>query len=66
VENIYPFGGGVVLDLDWLSDRLEGVSETEKELRGFREVFHAGGRGREVGAPVGGEYRRKAIEEEGM
>jgi hypothetical protein len=42
------------------------VSELEKELRGFREVFHAGGRGRGVGALVGGEFRRHAIEEEGM
>jgi hypothetical protein len=41
-----PIRRGVVLDVDWLSDRLEGVSETEKDLRGFREVFHAGGRGR--------------------
>jgi hypothetical protein len=41
-----------------LSDILEGVSDLEEKLRGFREVFNAGCRGRGVGAPVRGEFRR--------
>jgi hypothetical protein len=52
--------------MDRLSDRLESVSELEKELCGFREVFHAGGQGRGVVAPVGGEFRRHAIGDEGL
>jgi hypothetical protein len=32
VEDIYPEGGGVVLDLVRLADRLESICELEKEL----------------------------------
>jgi hypothetical protein len=45
---------------------LEGVNKIEEELGGFREVFHTGGWGRGVGAPIVGEVRRKSINEEGM
>ena len=36
VEDIYSKRGGVVLDRVGLVDRLEGVRELEKELRGLR------------------------------
>jgi hypothetical protein len=57
VEDTYPEGGRVVLDLDGLARGLEGVSELEQKLGMFREVFYAGGRGGRVGAPVVGEFR---------
>jgi hypothetical protein len=66
VEDVYPERGGVVLDLDRLADKLESVGELEKELRGFQEVFHAGGHGRGVVVHVGSEFRRQSIGEEGM
>jgi hypothetical protein len=42
VEDIFSQGGGVVLDRDWLSYMLESVYDLEEELRGFKEVLHAG------------------------
>jgi hypothetical protein len=65
-EDIYPKRLGVVLDRDMLSDNIESVCELEKELGGFQEVLHTGGLGRGVVAPVGGEFRRNAIFEEGL
>jgi hypothetical protein len=66
VEDIYPKGGGVFLDMNRLADKMESVCDLEKELCGFQEVFRAGGHGRGVVARVGGEFRRHAIGEEGM
>jgi hypothetical protein len=66
VEEIYPEGGGVVLDRDMLSYRLESVGDLEEDLCGFGEVLHAGGLGRGVAAPIGGEFKRLSICEEGL
>mgnify|MGYP003692232861 CR=1 FL=1 len=66
VEDMHPEGGGVVLDLYGFPCRLEGVSDLEQKLGGFREVFHTGGRSVGAGVPSVGEFRGEAIYHVGL
>jgi hypothetical protein len=61
VEDIYPEGGGLVRDREWVVNWLEGVREREEEMCRFREVFDLEGHGRRVGGPGRGELGREAV-----
>jgi hypothetical protein len=64
VEDIYPIGGGVVLDWGWIFEWLHGVREREEKLGRLREVLDLGGQGRQGEDVDGGELDREAVGEE--
>jgi hypothetical protein len=64
VEDIYPVGGGVVLDRGWVFDWLQGVRKMEEKLGRLREVLDLGGQGERGEDADGGELDREAVGEE--
>jgi hypothetical protein len=66
VEDIYPIGGGVITDRDWVGDIMKGVCALEDKLGRLRKVRDLGGHGRLVDAPYIADVGREAVTEESM